>query len=177
MGKILLPGENLLTETIPENERDKALTDYCDMHSSATCANDEFFALKELYGDNDAPIYRYFGSWQEFIRKEYGVGVSLNAWQTLQQIFLQNPNINTISSVCEFFQQVKPLALGGFRTPDADRDLIVDIPTWRKWREAWFCTHQKLVNWEGKEKGCFFVNDDVIKEVLTAENEKFIIEE
>lgn len=174
MGKILLEGENLMTENIPEDSRDKSIDDFCKMREAAVVSNDDFFALEELYGDLNAPIYRYFRSWQEFIQQEYGKGVSLNAWQSLHQIFVSCTNLQTVPSIEDFFQKEEPLAKGGFGHPGMDPDLLVDVATWRVWREKWFCEHQELVDWTGKEE-CYFLNDDVVEEILSKENRAYII--
>lgn len=173
MGKILLEEKNLLTEEIPREDRDKAVNDFVKMHKAAKQVCDEFYALESLYGELDAPIFRYFKSWGDFIRQEYGKNVSFNSWQALQDIFVQNPNFQSISSLNDFFMQDPPLANAGFRHPGADQILLVDIPTWRKWKENWFSSHPELIDWTGKE-GHFFVNDDVIEEILTQENNLFV---
>lgn len=174
MGKILLEERNLLTEIIPDKDRDAVIDDFGKMHAAATGSHDEFFALESLYGDIDAPIYRYFQNWNDFIKQEYGKSVSLNSWQILQQIFAQNPNLTTVPSIEDFFRKEEPLAKGGFRYPTGEDNLLVDVPTWRKWKESWFCANQELIDWTGKEN-CFFLNRDVITEILWSENRCYIV--
>lgn len=176
MGKILLEEKNLLTEEIPREDRDKTVNDFVKMHKAAKQVRDEFYALESLYGELDAPIFRYFKSWRDFIQQEYGKNVSFNSWQALQDIFLQNPNFQSISSLNVFLVLDPPLAHAGFRHPGSDQGLLVDIPTWRKWKENWFSSHQELIDWTGRE-GNFFVNDDVIEEILTQENNLFVSNE
>lgn len=174
MGKILLEERNLLTENIPEKDRDATIDDFGKMHAAASGLHDEFFALESLYGDMDAPIFRYFQNWNDFIKQEYGKNVSLNSFQILQEIFAQTPNLTSVSTVEEFFSQEKPLAEGGFRYPEGDGKLLVDVPTWRKWKESWFCANQELIDWTGLED-CFFLNSDVIAEILNQENRCYIV--
>ena len=175
MGSIFLKNKHLQTELIPEQGRTEAVEDFCQMHHKATMYGDKFFADQSLYGDPDAPIFRYFQTWGDFKTKNYGKGVDLRVWEALQNTFVQNPNIDSLKSSEDFCATPEPHAIGGFRTPSIGEDVVVDVPTWLQWKKIWFLAHPESINWgTAFDPQRFFVNSDIICCILKNEIKRHI---
>lgn len=149
-GYLLLTAENLETNLIPENERDKAVFDFYVMKSEAEQSNDKFYVLQSLYSHRFSygVFYPDFMnmSWQDFRDCKSLKGVSQSTFE-LMQSFCKCPVVQCLSEETDFCLLDEPRTFSGYHNAQQRTDFVCDICSWEDWHRKWYVIHPEQIDW------------------------------